>query len=386
MFSERGRGMMAGQRGWLRRGAMVAMAAGMMALLGCGPKPAGGPAAPSMEVHIYNWSDYIEQSILDDFTKETGIKVVYDTFDSPEILETKILTGGTGYDIVVPSNQYVPRLVMADALQPLDRARLTNIGNLWPQIMTYMEPFDPGTKYAVPYMWGTVGIGYNRAELARRLPGVNVDSWRVVFDPANLAKLKDCGVYFLSDAQDMYGATLRFMGKDPNSTDPADYAAATELLMRLRPYIRKFSNSEYIDALANGDICIAIGYSGDVLQAADRAEEAKNGVELTYVVPKEGSQVWFDSFVIPKDAPHPDAALKFINYMLRPDVIARASNYLHYANANAQATPLLDAEVRDDPNVYPTPAIFAGLFVVKPKSQELLRDINRQWTRVTTGQ
>jgi putrescine transport system substrate-binding protein len=222
--------------------------------------------------------------------------------------------------------------------------------------------------------------------VARRLPGVKVDSWKVLFDPANLARLKDCGVYFLSDSQDMYGAALRYLGKDVNSTAVADYQAATDLFLKLRPSVRKFNNSESIEALANGDICIAVGYSGDMLQAAERAREAKNGVEVAYVIPKEGTQVWFDSFTVPKDAPHPGAAHKFIDYMLRPEVIAKASDALHYANANEPAQPLMDKAILGDPNVYPTPETFKALYVIKPKDQALLREVNRQWTRVQTGQ
>jgi putrescine transport system substrate-binding protein len=235
-------------------------------------------------------------------------------------------------------------------------------------------------------MQGTIGIGYNEAALAKRLPRVAIDSWAVVFDPANLARLKDCGVYFLDASEDMYAVALNYLGKDPNSKAPADYAAATDLLMKARPFVRKFHSSEYIDALANGDICVAIGYSGDVLQAKDRAEEARNGVTLAYAIPKEGSQVWFDVFTVPADAPNPAAAYKFLDFMLRPEVIAKASNYTHYANANAAATGLVDAEVRDDPTVYLSPDLAKRLFVTTTKDQALLREVNRQWTRVLTGQ
>jgi putrescine transport system substrate-binding protein len=248
-----------------------------------------------------------------------------------------------------------------------------------------MEPFDPGTKYDVPYMQGTIGIGYNVEAVAKRLPGVKIDSWAVVFEPANLAKLKDCGVYFLDASEDMYAVTLNYLGKDPNSKVLADYDTATALLTRARPFVRKFHSSEYIDALANGDICVAVGYSGDVLQAKARAEEAKNGVKVAYAVPKEGSQVWFDVFTIPKDAPNPAAAHRFIAFMLRPDIIAKASNFTQYANANAAATPMVDEAIRNDPNVYPTPELSKRLFVTTTKDQALLRDVNRQWTKVLTG-
>lgn len=370
-------------RAWTKTLASAAALALSAVLAACGGQDGSGK---EQTLKIYNWSDYIDPQILADFTKETGIKVQYDTFDSNEILETKVLQGNTGYDIVAPSNHNVPRYVTAGAIAQLDKARLPNNKNLWPDIMAHMEPFDPGQKYTVPYMWGTIGIGYNVTEVAKRLPGVAIDSWAVVFDPANLAKLKDCGVYYLDASEDMYAVALNYLGKNPNSTTLADYQAATDMMVEARPFVRKFHSSEYVEALANGDICVAIGYSGDILQAKARAAEAKNGVELAYVIPKEGSQVWFDVFAIPVDAPNPEAAYKFLDYMLRPDVIAKASNYTQYANANLPATPMVDASVRGDPNVYPTPEVFGRLFVTTTKDQALLRDVTRMWTRVQTGQ
>lgn len=354
-----------------------------LTLAACGGQ---GGGSDGKTLRIYNWSDYIDPAILTAFTEETGIRIVYDTFDSNEILETKVLQGDTGYDIVTPSNHNLPRYIQAGAIQPLDKGKLANTANLWPDIMGHLAPFDPEARYAVPYMWGTMGIGFNKAEVAKRLPGVAIDSWAVVFEPANLAKLKDCGVYYLDAAEDMYAVALHYQGKDPNSKNVADYAAATDMLVKARPYVRKFHSSEYIEALANGDICVAVGYSGDVLQAKARAEEAKNGVELDYVIPREGSQVWFDVFVIPKDAPNAAAAHTFLNYMMRPQVIARASNYTQYANANLASTMMVDAAVRENPNVYPTPAVMQKLFVTTAKDQDLLREVTRQWTRVQTGQ
>lgn len=348
----------------------------------CGPVK---PPRPTV-VNIYNWSDYIDPALLAQFTRETGIKVRYDTFDSNEVLETKLLQGATGYDLVVPSNHNVPRYIAAKAIQPLDKARLVGLANLAPDVTAHMAPFDPGARYAVPYMQGTIGIGYNVDAVAKRLPGQKVDSWAVVFDPKSMAKLKDCGVYFLDASEDMFAVALNYLGKDPNSRDPKDYAAATDLLLKVRPYVRKFHSSEYIDALANGDICVAIGYSGDVLQAKRRAEEAKAKVKLAYAMPKEGSQVWFDVFTIPVDAPNAPAAYSFLNFMLKPEVIARASNYTRYANANSAATGLVDPSVRNDPAAYPPPELAKRLFVTTTKDQALLRDVNRQWTRVTTGQ
>lgn len=367
--------------GWTKALGVAAALTLSAGLAACGQ---GGQKAETLK--IYNWSDYIDPLILRDFTKETGIKIQYDTFDSNEILETKVLQGDTGYDIVAPSNHNIPRYVTAGALTALDKSQLPNEKNLWPEIMAHMQPFDPGSKYTVPYMWGTIGIGYNVKEVAKRLPGVKIDSWAVVFDPVNLAKLKDCGVYYLDASEDMYAVALNYLGKDPNSKNLADYQAATDMMVKARPFVRKFHSSEYVEALANGDICVAIGYSGDILQAKTRAEEAKNGVEINYVIPKEGSQVWFDVFAIPADAPNKAAAYKFLDYMLRPDVIAKASDFTQYANANSAATPLVDASIRDNPNVYPTPEVSKRLFVTTAKDQTLLRDVTRMWTKVQTGQ
>jgi putrescine transport system substrate-binding protein len=369
--------------GWGKRLGWAAVAVAVLALGACGEKAqtkGGG------ELHLYNWSDYIDPKLLTDFTQETGIKVVYDTFDSNEVLETKVLQGQTGYDLVVPSNHNVPRYVAAGAIQALDKEKLKNLGNLWPQIMAHMEPFDPGAKHTIPYMWGTIGIGYNETAIAKRLPGVKIDSWSVVFDPKVAAKLKDCGIYWLDASEDMYAVSMNYIGKNPNSTNVADYRAATDMMAKVRPTVRKFHSSEYINALANGDICVAIGYSGDVFQARTRAEEAKNGVKIAYIIPKEGSQVWFDVFAMPKDAPNPEAAYKFLDYMLRPEVIAKASNFTQYANANQAATKLVDPSVRDNPNVYPPEDVFKRLFVTTTKNQDLLREVNRQWTHVQTGQ
>jgi putrescine transport system substrate-binding protein len=376
-----------GMRGWIRPLGLIAAVCAGLALSACN-KP-GAPKAgakPSGVLHIYNWSDYIDPKLLADFTKETGIKVVYDTFDSNETLETKVLQGQTGYDLVVPSNHNVPRYIKAGAIEELDKSKLKNINNLWPEIMAYMEPFDPGQKYTIPYMWGTIGIGYNPEMVAKALPGVKVDSWAVVFDPKNLEKLKSCGVYYLDASEDMYAVAMNYVGKDPNSKVIADYQPATDLLMKGRPYVRKFHSSEYIEALANGDICVAIGYSGDVLQAKARAAEAGGKVKVEYAIPKEGSQVWFDVFTMPKGAPNEPAAYAFLDYMLRPDVIAKASNFTKYANANAASTKLVDPSVRDDPNVYPTHQVFRRLFVTTTKDQDLLREVNRLWTKVQTGQ
>jgi putrescine transport system substrate-binding protein len=293
----------------------------LLALAACSPqKPADKAAAPAAggTLRIYNWSDYIDPALLDQFTKETGIKTVYDTFDSNEVLETKVLQGNTGYDIVVPSNHNVPRYITAGAIQPLDKSKLPGLDKLAPDVLTHMEPFDPGQKYSVPYMQGTIGIGYNLDAVAKRLPGVKVDSWAVVFDPANLAKLKDCGVYFL-DARRTCTRSPELPGQGPELARPgrlrrrhgaADEGAALCAQVPLLRVHRRAGQRRYL----RGHRLFRRR-----LQAKARAEEAKNKVRIAYAIPKEGSQVWFDLFTIPKDAPNPAAAHKFIAFMLRPE-------------------------------------------------------------------
>jgi putrescine transport system substrate-binding protein len=373
--------------GSMTRRLAVAMAAvSVLGLAGCeAGKSGGGKPAAAQEIHVYNWSDYIDPKLLEEFTAETGIKVVYDTFDTAELMETKLMTGQSGYDVAVPANHTIPKLIAAKAIEPLDFGKLPNRKNLWPEILSGMAPFDPGAKYSVPYMWGTMGIGYNKAKVAERLPGVALDSWSVIFDPANLAKLKDCGVFFLDAPEDMFGVVLTYMGKDPNSTNPADYEAAAQLLLKLRPYVRKFHSSEYIEALANGDACVVVGYSGDVFQARDRAAEAKNGVEIDYIIPKEGSQLWFDAMTIPAGG-NREAAHRFIDFMMRPEIIARASNVTTYANGNLASATLVDADIKNNPGIYPPPEVMSRLFTTKAKDQPLMKVVTRQWTKVLTGQ
>src|SRR5262245_12355942 len=337
-------------------------------------------------INVFNWSDYIDQSIIDDFTKETGIKVVYDTFDSNEILETKLLAGGTGYDVVVPSGNFLSRQVGAGVFQKLDKSKLPNMSNMWDMVTERTAKYDPDNAYSINYMWGTVGIGYNTKKVKEALGVDAIDSWNAVFDPENMKKLAGCGVYMLDSPQDIIQAALNYLGIDPNSHDAADLGKAQELLLSIRPYVRKFHSSEYINALANGDICVAIGYSGDVFQARDRAAKANQGVEITYIIPKEGAQMWFDQMAIPADAKHTDDAHTFLNYIMRPEVIARASNYVFYANGNKASQPLLDKAIINDPAIYPPEEVMKKLYVplvYDPKTQRVL---TRLWTKVVTGQ
>lgn len=348
---------------------------------------AGAAGAQERVVNVYNWSDYIDESILEDFTKETGIKVVYDVFDSNEILETKLLSGGTGYDVVVPTGTFLGRQIQAGVFQKLDKSKLTNWDNLWPQIMARIEKFDPGNEYAINYMWGTTGIGYNVDKVKEVLgEDAPVDSWDLIFKPENAEKLASCGIHALDTGDELFPAALNYLGLDPDSSDPADFEKAAELWMKVRPYIQKFHSSEYINALANGDICVAVGWSGDVLQARDRAAEADAGVTVEYSIPQEGALMWFDNMAIPADAPHVDEAHEFINFILRPDVIAKATNYVYYANGNKASQELVEAEVLEDPAIYPPQATVDKLFTTTTKSPKALRARTRLFTRIKSGQ
>ncbi|QND49584.1 polyamine ABC transporter substrate-binding protein [Rhizobium lusitanum] len=337
-------------------------------------------------VNVYNWSDYIDDSILADFTKETGIKVVYDTFDANETLETKLLAGKTGYDVVVPTAYFLQRQIKAGVFQKLDKSKLPNISNMWDTVQQRIAAYDPGNQYAVDYMWGTSGVGYNVDKVKQILGTDEAPDINVIFDPALAAKFKDCGIYMLDSPTDVIPAALRYLGLDPNSTKADDLKKAEDLLTAVRPNVRKFHSSEYINALANGDICLAFGYSGDVLQARNRAAEAKNGINISYSIPKKGAQMWFDVMAIPADAPHVAEAHAFINYMMKPEVIAKASNFTAYANGNKASQQFVSKEVLEDPSVYPTEEVTKNLYTLKPWDPKAQRVATRLWTKVTTGQ
>ena len=341
--------------------------------------------AQSKVVNVYNWSDYIDDSILTDFTAETGIRVVYDVFDSNEILETKLLAGGSGYDVVVPTGTFLQRQIQAGVFQPLQKDKLPHLANMWPQISARLAKYDPGNEYAINYMWGTTGIGYNVEAVQARLGTDTIDSWDVIFNPETLAKFKDCGVMMLDAPDEVFRAALNYLGIDPDSKEAADYEKATELLMTIRPSVQKFHSSEYINALANGDICIAVGWSGDILQARDRAAEANNGVTVNYAIPKQGALMWFDNMAIPADAPNVENAHAFIDYIMRPEVMAKASNYVYYANGNLASKEFLSEDVIGDPAIYPSDETMEKLYVVSPFDARLQRAVTRLWTSVRTG-
>jgi len=337
-------------------------------------------------VNIYNWSDYIDPKVIEDFTKQTGIKVVYDTFDANETLETRLLAGKSGYDVVVPTAYFLERQIKAGVFQKLDKNRLSNIGNVWPDIAKRLAVYDPGNQYAVNYMWGTTGIGYNIKAIRARL-GANakIDSWDVVFKPENLAKFKGCGVHMLDSADDIMPAALHYLGLSPNSTNDKELDRAADFLMKLRPSVRKFHSSEYLNALASGEICLVVGWSGDIKQAQKRAAEAKNGVDIGYAIPKEGAQMFFDNLAIPKDAKNVTEAHAFIDFLLNPEVAAKNSNLVSYANGNLASQKFIDKTVLDDPSVYPDQDTMKRLYTVSARDQKSQRLLNRLWTKVKTG-
>ena len=337
-------------------------------------------------VKVYNWSDYIGPDTLKNFEKDNAIKVQYDIFDTNEMLEAKLLSGHSGYDVVVPSSQFLSKQIRAGAYQPLQRDLLDNWKHLDPRLMQRLQAADPGNKYAVPYMWGTVGIGYNE-EKVRAVLGKDValDSWSMVFDPQNLAKLKSCGVAFLDAPVKIIPQALLYLGLDPNSVKPDDYKQASKLLMTLRPSVTYFNSSKYTADLANGDICVAIGYSGDVMQAQTRAREAGKNIDIRYLIPKEGVNLWFDMLAIPKDAGNVANAHAFINYLLRPEVIAPVSDYVGYANPNKDATALMDSKVSGNPGIYPTNEVINHAFVSADLPENIQRLITREWNRIKSG-
>ena len=347
---------------------------------------AGTTAAQERSVNVYNWSDYIDEEIITDFENETGIDVTYDVFDSNEVLETKLLAGSTGYDVVVPTGSFLARQIQAGVFQPLDKSKLTNLENMDDSIEERLAVYDPDNTHAVNYMWGTTGIGYNKAAVQERLGTNEITSWDVIFDPEELAKFEDCGVHFLDAPTEMVPAALNYLGLDPNAKDAESTQQAGELLKGVRENVQKFHSSEYINALANGDICLAVGWSGDVFQARDRAEEADNGVEIGFSIPDEGAVMWFDNMAIPADAENVEEAHEFINYMMRPDVIAKATNFVYYANGNAASTELLEEDITSDLGIYPPEDVMAKLFTITPYGPREQRTLTRTWTEVKTGQ
>jgi putrescine transport system substrate-binding protein len=364
---------------------IVALCLGLIAaLLSC--TALASEAKPGGKLFIYNWSDYIAEDTIALFEAETGIKVTYDVFDSNEVLEAKLLAGSTGYDLVVPSLEFLGRQIQARVFQPIDRSRLSNYGQLDPKLLARIAENDPANRYAVPYLWGTTGIGYNVGKIAE-IFGEEYEprAWDLVFDPAFVSRISGCGFAMLDSAAEMIPLALNYLGEDPNSFDPKVIEKAYAVLAAVRPHVTYFHSSQYINDLANGEICVAVGWSGDVAQAAARAEEAERGVELAYIIPEGGAPMWFDMLAIPADARNPDNAHRFIDFLLRPEIMAAITNYVAYANPVPASKPFIDEEIRDDPNIYPTPEVLDRLFGLKVKPRGVDRAYTRTWTRVRTG-
>ncbi len=351
-----------------------------------GAAPAAGAAGSGKVLNLFIWSDYLAPDTLSNFEKQTGIKVHVAYFDANETLETKLLAGSSGYDIVVPTASYFERQIKAGVYLPLDKSKLPNLKNMDQQLMARVAKHDPNNEHGVIYTWGTNGIGYNEKMVKALMPDAPLDSWRLVFDPRVASKLAKCGISVLDSPAEMMRAVLSYLGRDPNSQKPEDLAAAETTLLQIRPYIRNINSSEYIEALANGDLCVAVGYNGDVLQARDRAREANKGIEVKYVVPKEGSILWFDMLAIPKDAPDPDSAYAYMNYIMDPQVIAAITNFKRYANANSASAQYVLPSVKDDPSIYPPPWLREKLAVQLADSPEQTRAITRMWQKFKTGQ
>ncbi len=370
------------------RTAILALGCGLL-LSACGGGKSGsaahsGGAADARVLNLYIWSDYLAPTTLPRFEKQTGVKVNAAYYDTNETLDAKLRAGGGGYDIVMPTASYFERQIKAGMYLPLDKSKLPNLKNMDPQLMAKVAFHDPGNAHGVIYLWGTNGIGYNEKMVKELLPDAPLDSWQMVFDPKVASKLAKCGISVLNSPAEMLRAVFSYLGKDPNSQAPEDLAQGEAVLLKIRPYIRSINSSEYIEALANGDLCVAVAYNGDVMQARDRAQDANKGIEIKYILPKEGTILWFDMLAIPKDAPHPESAYAFINFVMMPEVIGEITNFKGYANANAVAKPL--ASVKNDPGIYPTPEMLPKLTVQLADSDDQTRAITRVWEKFKLGQ
>ena len=342
-------------------------------------------ADTSNTLRLYNWTDYIGENTLADFERQTGIKVIYDTFDGYETVQTKLLTGRSGYDLVMLNGSLVPPLIKAGVFQPLDKTKLPSWTNLDPQVVQSLQAFDPGMRYSAPYTWGSSGITYNVDKIRQRMPDAPIGSLAMLFDPQVVSRFADCGVTVMDAPSEVIPLALKYLGKDPQSAKPADLKAAQDVLMGIRPYIKKFDSVNYLTSLPNGDVCMALTWSGDYATAQARAVEAKKAINLAFFIPKEGSLIWFDSLYLPNDAPHVANAHRFIEYLLQPKTMADVTNYIHYANSNAAATPLVQADIRNDPAIYPDPQTRERLFTQKSQDPQAMRAITRVWSTVKTG-
>jgi putrescine transport system substrate-binding protein len=369
------------------RGLAALAVLGALAACGGGKGDAASKdVAAGKTLNVYNWSDYIAEDTIPNFEKATGIQVTYDVFDSDEMVETKLLAGSSGYDLVVPSLSFLGRQIQAGVFLPLDKSKIPNLANVDPGMLKRIALQDPGNQFAVPYLWGTSGIGYNVDKIKQIFGSTDpAASWDLVFKPENAARLKDCGITVLDTPSELIPIALNYLGEDPHSFDPAVIGKAAALLKQMRPYIRNFHSSSYINDLANGDICVVVGWSGDIIQARDRAAEADNGVHIAYSIPKEGAPQWFDMLAIPKDAKNVDNAYAFINYLLTPEVAAANTNFVTYPNAVPKSKPLVGAAISGDPTIYPPPEVDAKLFTFAVLPPEVDRLYTRTWTELKTG-
>lgn len=346
---------------------------------------AGAAQADDKVLHVYNWSDYIAPDTIANFEKESGIKVVYDVFDSNETLEAKLLAGKSGYDVVVPSNNFLAKQIKAGVYRELDKSKLSNYGNLNKSLLKAVSVSDPDNKHAFPYMWGSIGIGYNAEKVKAALGIDKIDSWDVVLKPENIAKLKSCGVSFLDSPTEMLPVALHYLGLPTDSQKKEDLKKAEELFLKIRPSITYFHSSKYISDLANGNICVAVGYSGDVQQAKTRAAEAGDKVKVSYAIPKEGAGSFYDMVAIPKDAENVEGAYKFMNYLLQPKVMAEITNAVRFPNGNAEATQYVNKEITSDPGIYPTADVQAKLYAIADLPAATQRELTRSWTKIKSG-
>jgi putrescine transport system substrate-binding protein len=347
----------------------------------------GGQEAEEPVVYVYNWSDYIAQESIQQFQESTGIKVVYDEYDSNEFLEAKLLTGNTGYDLIFPSARpFAQRHIAEGRYAPLDKSKLPALSNIDPAILGGLGDVDPGNLHVVPYLWGTTGLGMN-VKKVREILGEDapLDSWSLLFDPAISGKLSDCGISVLDDKQEGFGAALIYLQRNPSGYSADENELVYQTFSAVGANIRTFNSSKYIDDLANGDLCLALGYSGDIFQARDRAAEAGNGVEIEYLIPKEGAVRWIDVMAIPGDAVHPRNAHRLINHLLQPEIAAAISNYVAYATPNTGATAMLDAEIANDAGIYPPREIMAKLVDLAVLPEEVQRERARVWKAIKSG-
>lgn len=348
--------------------------------------------AQQKKIYVYNWSEYIAQDTLSKFEEESGIKVVYDVFDSNEILEGKMISGYMGYNIVFPSSSFLARQIEFDIFQPINKDKLSNYKNIDKKLLKKLKKNDLINKYAIPYLWATTGIGFNVNKVKEILgEDAPINSWDLVLKPENLKKLSKCGVSFLDSPEEIFAIVLHYLGKDPNSSDINDYIhTATNFLLKLRPYIRYFHSSHYINDLANGNICVAVGWAGDILQikyllTSLYDKKNKNINNINYFIPKEGSLGFIDMIAIPKNINNIEETYKFINYLLKPNIIARITNKTFYANANYVSSPLINPNIQNNPQIYPPQSVISKLFLLKAQSLKIDRARTRAWVQVKLG-